>query len=157
MALKRSQRAPRFTLRDTQGVEWNVPTEGYTLLVFYKVSCPTCQLTLPFVEKMYRAYRSAVSFHSVAQDPPEEVSRFVRRYGLSFTQLVDPPPYDVSVRYDVQVVPTIYLVKEEEILHVEESFLKSGLESLNAELARIAGVDPVPLFEGVSVPSFKPG
>jgi len=157
MALKRSQRAPRFTLKDTEGAGWSVPAEGHTLLVFYKISCPTCQLTLPFVEKMYRAYGSAVSFFGVAQDPAGEVSPFARRYELSFTQLVDPSPYEVSSRYEVQVVPTIYLTEGEEILHVEESFLRSGLESLNAELARIAGTDPVPLFEGVSVPPFKPG
>jgi peroxiredoxin len=157
MPLKALQHAPSFVLRDTGGKEWSFPREGYSLLIFYKVTCPTCQLTLPFVEKMYRAYGSAIGFFGIAQDPSEEVSRFAVRHGLSFTQLIDPSPYDVSFSYDVQVVPTLYLTEGDRILRVEESFFRNGLEALNAELARLVDAEPIPLFEGVSVPPFKPG
>ncbi len=157
MPLERYGRAPGFVLRDLRGEERQLPEKGPVLLVFYKVSCPTCQLTLPFVGRMHRAYGSALSFLGVGQDPPREVSLFAERYGLDFPQLPEPPPYEVSSAYEVQVVPTLYLIEEGEILWVEESFVKSSLESLNGELARRAGLDPVPLFEGVSVPAFKPG
>ncbi len=157
MPLGRHEGASGFVLRDLRGEERRLPEKGSVLLVFYKVSCPTCQLTLPFIGRMHRAYGSALSFLGVGQDPPEEVSLFAERYRLDFPQLPEPPPYEVSSAYEVQVVPTLYLIEEGRILRVEESFVKSSLASLNEELARRAGTDPLPLFEGVSVPPFKPG
>jgi len=132
MPLKVSQQAPDFSLRDLEGKEHVLPGD-LNLLIFYKVSCPTCQLTLPFVEKMYRAYGTAIGFFGIAQDDPQEVSSFVRRYGLSF------------------------VLRNGEVIRAEESFLKSALESLNEELAKLSQKEPLSLFEGVSVPLFKPG
>jgi len=138
MPLERHERAPGFLLRDLGGEERRLPAEGCVLLVFYKVSCPTCQLTLPFVGRMHRAYSPALSFLGIGQDPPREVSLFAEKHGLDFPQLPEPPPYEVSFAYRVQVVPTLYLIEGGRILWVEESFVRSSLESLNRELARRA-------------------
>ncbi len=159
MPLKLGDRAPDFTLRDTEGREHSpVSAGGYSLLVFYKTSCPTCQLTLPFVEKMYEFYGERVSFFGIAQDPAHEVEKFARDYGLTFPQLIDHPSYEVSIDYDVQVVPTLYLIGPSGLLEfVEESFVKSSLEKLNSTLAGVSGREVNPLFEDVSVPPFKAG
>ncbi len=151
--------APDFKLKDLEGKEHQLFTcDGYKLLVFYKVTCPTCQLTLPFVEGMFKSYGDVIAFFGVAQDLPEDVRRFIENYGLTFTQLIDAPDYEVSVKYDVQVVPTIYLISDKgRIEFVEESFVKSSLEELNEKLAQLAGRDVNPLFEDVSVPPFKAG
>ena len=159
MPLKVGDKAPGFTLRDYEGREFSLEgLEGYRLVVFYKVTCPTCQLTLPFVERMFGSYGGKVHFLGVVQDPEEEARKFAENYGLTFPQLVDAPDYRVSVDYEVMVVPTIYLIDPEgRIDFVEESFVKASLEELNEKLARIAGREVNPLFEDVSVPAFKAG
>ena len=159
MALRVGEKAPSFSLKDIGGSEIELlGGDGYKLLVFYKVSCPTCQLTLPFINKMFESYRSAVNFYGVSQDSPEDTENFCKKYGLTFPQLIDHPDYKASISYEVQVVPTIYLVDGEgTITFSEEGFVKNSLESLNEELARICGIAVNPLFEDVSVPAFKAG
>ena len=159
MPLKAGDKAPDFSLKVCPEGSLNTASiEGHRLLVFYKVSCPTCQLTLPFVEKLYKYYGDAVSFVGVSQDNCTNTLNFMREYGLTFTQVSDDPEYRVSIEYDVQVVPTLYLIDPMgEVSFVEESFVRSSLESLNEELARIAGREVNPLFEDVSVPPFKAG
>ncbi len=159
MPLKVGQKAPDFKLKDTKGNMWKFPlTTNTCLLVFYKVSCPTCQLTLPFVEKLYKAYGSKITFLGIAQDTESEVKDFLLKYKLSFPQLIDAPAYSVSLTYDIKVVPTLYLINAEgEIISVEESFVKSFMEFLNEKLAHLCAIEPISLFEGISVPSFKPG
>ena len=144
------------------GVGENAPPLGgegdYRVLVFYKVSCPTCQLTLPFVERMYRSYGERVTFLGIVQDPPREADAFAQKYGLTFRQLIDDPSYEMSLAYDVRTVPTIYLVSPSgKILFMEEGFVKSSMEELNEKVAGIAGAQINPLFEDVSVPAFKAG
>ncbi|MDQ7081584.1 MAG: TlpA disulfide reductase family protein [Aquificota bacterium] len=132
--------------------------EGVKVITFYKVTCPTCQLTLPFVEKLHKAYGDSVTFLGIVQDPEGEARKFMEDYGLTFTQLIDAPDYRVSSDYMVDVVPTIYLVDGgNRVLFVEESFLKAGLEKLTSELARLSGKEEIDLFGGVSVPPFKAG
>ncbi len=159
MPLKVGDAAPDFTLKDYEGREFSLSgLDGFKLLIFYKVTCPTCQLTLPFVEKMYRSYGGAVHFLGVVQDPEGEARRFAEDYGFTFPQLIDAPDYKTSIDYEVMVVPTVYLVDPEgRISFVEESFVKASLEELNERLAEIAGKEVNPIFEDVSVPAFKAG
>ena len=159
MPLKVGDRVPGFTLKDFEGREFSLnDLEGHRLLVFYKVTCPTCQLTLPFVEKMFRSYGDRIYFISVVQDLEGEARKFARNHCLTFPQLIDAPDYRVSSDYDVRVVPTIYLVDtEEKVSFVEESFVKASLEELNKKLAEISNKEVNPLFEDVSVPTFKAG
>ncbi len=159
MPINVGERVPGFRLRSVSGGEVSLEDlEGVKVLTFYKVTCPTCQLTLPFIEKIYRAYGDSATFIGVVQDPEEEARSFMENYGLTFTQLIDAPDYRVSADYMVEVVPTIYLIDgENRVLFVEESFLKAGLEKLVSELSRLSGKEEIELFEGVSVPPFKAG
>ena len=82
----------------------------------------------------------------------------MQKYGLTFPQLIDAPDYPTSIDYDVQVVPTYYLISPEGNIELaRESFVKKELEELNERLASIAGREVNPLFEDVSVPAFKAG
>lgn len=148
-----------FSLKDCEGREFNLESlEGYKTLVFYKVTCPTCQFTLPFVERMFRSYGGKIHFLGVVQDPEEDARRFAKEYDLTFPQLIDAPDYGVSIDYDIAVVPTIYLVDPQgKVSFVEEGFVKASMEELNRRLADIAGEELNPLFEDVSVPAFKAG
>ncbi len=159
MPLNVGETAPDFKLPDISGREVRISDlDGFKMLTFYKVTCPTCQLTLPFVEKIHKAYGSKVHFLGIVQDPPEEADRFRGDYGLTFPQLIDAPDYRVSLDYKVEVVPTLYLINPEgRILFVEESFLKAGLEKIVSEMALITGEEEIDLFAGANVPPFKAG
>lgn len=131
---------------------------GYVVLVFYKVTCPTCQLTLPFVEKMHKLYGDKMTFYGIVQDGPKDAEDFAKRYNLTFPQLLDYPDYKVSESYSIQVVPTIYLVNEEKIVEfVSSSFVKKELEDLIRKLSSAAQSPYQDIFEGTQVPVFKPG
>jgi len=159
MPLKEGIEAPDFRMKDQDGKEWSLSgLEGYRFLIFYKVTCPTCQLTLPFIEKLYRWYGDKIHIFGVIQDPEDKAKEFMKNYGLTFPQLIDAPDYPTSIKYDVQVVPTYYLIDPQgRIILSRESFVKKELEELNERLAGIAGKEVNPLFEDVSVPAFKAG
>ncbi len=159
MPLSEETQAPAFEKRDQEGREWSLSgLDGYKLIVFYKVTCPTCQLTLPFIEKLHQFYGDRVKILGIIQDPPDKAKEFMQKYGLTFPQLIDAPDYPTSIDYDVQVVPTYYLIDPDGKIEIaRESFVKKELEELNERLAHIAGREVNPLFEDVSVPAFKAG
>ncbi len=159
MPLEKGSLAPNFTLLSDKGGSVSLEElKGYVLLTFYKSTCPTCQLTLPFISRLKEFYPEGAEVLGVIQDPRDTALSFARDYGLTITQLIDAPDYEVSVKYDVRVVPTIYLISpDREIVFVEEGFVKSSMEELNSTLARISNREINPLFEDVSVPAFKAG
>ncbi len=159
MALKRGSQAPPVEKTDQNGKKHDLSRiEGWKLIIFYKVTCPTCQLTLPFIEKIHRWYGDRVSVFGIIQDPPDKAKEFMKNYGLTFPQLIDAPDYPTSIEYDVQVVPTYYLISPEGSIEITgESFVKKELEGLNEVVAQKAGKEVNPLFEDVSVPAFKAG
>lgn len=158
MPLKVGAVAPDFELQDKDGLSYSLEkTEGRKLLVFYKTTCPTCQLTLPFLERLYRLYRNSLSVWGIVQDPKHEVDNFAKTYGLTFPQLIDYPDYSVSISYDIERVPTIYLIDNHKVEFVSQSFVKADLIELNRRLASLSGVEPEDLFAGKNVPELKPG
>ena len=159
MPLKAGSKAPDFTLMSDRGEKVSLGSlKGFVLLTFYKTTCPTCKLTLPFINKLHEFYGDGAKVFGVIQDPLEEAREYASELGLSIPQLIDAPDYDVSVKYDVQVVPTIYLISpQNEVLFAEEGFVKSSMEELNSKLAEITNKEVNPLFEDVSVPAFKAG
>lgn len=159
MPLKTGDRAEPFELPDKDGNFYFLEDlQGYKLLVFYKVTCGACQLTLPFVERIHRLYGDKVAVLGIAQDPEHAVEDFAKTYRLSFPQLIDHPDYGVSVDYDVQVVPTIFLIDPEGFIEfVSHSFVKAELQRLTERLARIAQAPFEDIFAGQRVPELKPG
>jgi len=58
-ALGTGVRAPEFELRTMDAKPFSLGdalARGPAVLVFFKVSCPTCQYALPFFERLYKAY-----------------------------------------------------------------------------------------------------
>lgn len=159
MPLKLGERAEDFDLSSYEGKKYSLyGTPGYVLLTFYKVTCPTCQLTLPFVEKMYKLYGDAITFYGIVQDSDKDAKEFANKYGLTFPQLIDYPTYQVSQKYGIEVVPTLYLLNSEKTIEfVSSSFVKTDLDKLNSKLSAVAGKEEVDIFAGTHVPAFKPG
>lgn len=131
--------------------------EGPVVLVFYKVTCPVCQMAAPKVELMARAYPGRVV--GVGQDPPEELERFGREFGMDVPAVPDLPPYDVSNAYGVESVPTLFVIDGAgEVADAVISWDRTGYNRASARLAELLGVEPALVSDSSDgLPPFRPG
>jgi thiol-disulfide isomerase/thioredoxin len=130
---------------------------GPTVLFFYKVTCPVCQVAAPPASRFEQAYPGRI--RGIGQDLEEKLAEFDRTYGLGFPSIEDLPPYDVSNAYGIRTVPTTFLVDQEgSILDVVEAWDREGLNRLSKELASLLEVAPMTISEpGDGLPPFRPG
>src|SRR4030065_2342060 len=118
---------------------------------FKKAPCPTCQFAMPFVERIYQAYKEkGLAVLGIEQDEKQRAIEFSRQYGLTFPALLDLENYKTSYAYGIDTVPTIFLVdKNGEILYTRVGFVKDEITELSKKIAAKLGS---PAFE-----VFKPG
>jgi peroxiredoxin len=134
---------------------------GPVALAFFKVSCPICQLTFPYLERLHRANAgSKLQMVGVSQDSKADTAGFLKEYGITFPiALDDTSRYLASNAYGLTNVPTVFLVSPAgaiELLSV--GWYKKDIEDLNAKMAALAGKPPQPVFRpGEDVPDFKAG
>ena len=129
---------------------------GARALLFYKVTCPVCQLVAPLWERLDAAYPETVA--GIGQDPKEKLGEFAGRYGWSFGSTAYLPPYDLSEAYGIRVVPTVVVVQDNTVAGLVESWDRDGYNDLSTQLASLTGRSYVPLSEkGGGLPSFRPG
>ena len=153
--LGRGDIAPDFRLKRLGGGEISLQeilARGPVLLAFYKVSCPTCQFTFPYLERM--AGQSTIPFFGVSQDDEEATREFREDFEITFPSLLDSRKlgYPASNEFGITHVPTIYLIDpDRRISWDSEGFSKADLE----ELGEQTGIKP--FHEAEAVPSFKAG
>ncbi len=125
-------------------------------MLFYKVTCPTCQISAPVAERLRAA--APDRFVAVGQDPPERLREFERQYGVGFETRPDEPPYELSDAYGIRTVPTLFLVRQGRIDDLVESWDRDGWNRLAAKLALLAERTPQAVsWEGDGLPPFRPG
>ena len=153
--LKPGAAAPDFTLPDLHGASQSLKallTKGPVLLAFFKTSCPTCQYTLPFLERLRN---SSARIFGISQDNQRSTEQFNRQYGLSFPVLLDPASedYPASNAYGLTHVPSLVWVEPDGKISLSAvGFVKADLE----EIARRAG--PLELFhKDERVEAFRAG
>src|ERR1700730_1323956 len=61
--------------------------KGPALLAFFKSSCPVCQLTFPYLQRM--AASTSVQIVGISQDDANTTKGFNRRFGVTFETLLD--------------------------------------------------------------------
>jgi peroxiredoxin len=155
--------APTFQLPSTTGERLSLPeglAGGPVLLAFFKVSCPTCQFTFPFLERIYQHLRGqGVQIWGIVQDKAQDGARFAATYGVTFPILIDDSPYAVSRAYALTHVPSIFLLNPDG--HVEiasEGFSKTDLLAIQRSLAQVLSAAPSALFLPTErIPEYKPG
>jgi peroxiredoxin len=154
--LDRGAHAPEFRLDRLEGGEaslHDLAANGPALLAFYKVTCPVCQLTLPFLERIHGGGRLPV--FAISQNDVEDTGEFNRYYGISIPTLLDREEADfpASNAFGISSVPTLFLVERDgTVSRVIEGWQKAEIERLGAQ----AGVNPF-RPEDKSVPQWKAG
>lgn len=130
--------------------------DGPVALLFYKVTCPTCQLVAPVAERLARA--SSGRLMGVAQDPSERVDAFAREYRITFPSVSDAEPYDISTAFGIRVVPTLFVIGKNAVAEVVESWDREGWNRVGAYFGSATGSPSEPLSaEGDGLPPFRPG
>jgi peroxiredoxin len=162
---KAGRTAPDFTLSSftlSKALGEGLPPAGLPLLLtFYKKTCPTCQLTYPFFERLHKQHGKKCKIFGIGQDP--ETKEFSTQYGITFPMIPDPAPYLVSKLYHLTTVPTAFLIlPSQKIDFVTIGFVKNELIELSRRIASltISGTKepPFALFNAEDgVPEFKPG
>jgi peroxiredoxin len=155
--------APNFSLKALDGREYSLSgamKRGPVVVAFFKISCPVCQFTFPFLERLYKRYGGDnVTFLGVSQDDARATRRFIEDYGVTFPVLLDDDGYPVSNGYGLTNVPTILLVDQSAIVRtVCLGFDKAGLEAIADALAEQRHLPSAALFfADERVPAQKPG
>jgi peroxiredoxin len=150
--------APDFTLRDLDGAGQTRSgiSHGHPLLlVFFKVSCPTCQYTLPFIERIYRGRTNReIGIYVISQDDAESTRAFHREFGITMPTMLDSDDdgYPASNAYGLSHVPSLFLIEPDgRISKTLTGFDRKGMQ----ELGRRLGKEPFEL--GEYVPEWKAG
>jgi peroxiredoxin len=152
--LTAGDRAPEFELEDMSGsrhTRSDISHKNPVVLAFFKVSCPTCQFTFPFLERMKN---QQISIYAISQDDPDSTRAFNSEYGISLPTLLDKEEegYPASNAYGLSHVPSIFLVEPDgRISQALMGFDKKGLEELGQRL----GKEPFKPTE--YLPEFKAG
>ena len=156
-------KAPGFDLPATAGKSYSVSglkPGDLAVVAFFKATCPTCMLAMPFVDKLFRSHQGdrGVRIFSVAQEPEREANDFAKRYDLKLPVALDQDPYRVSTQYGLTNVPTIVVVTPDGMIErTIVGFVKREYEALARRIAQAVNKAAVDLFAGVSVPELKPG
>ena len=132
--------APGFRLSRLEGGETggeatlaDLTAGGRVLLVFFKVTCPVCQLTLPFLERIHAAGTLAIC--GISQNDARDTREFKSYFGVTFPMLLDSEDeeYPASNAYGISSVPSMFLVEPDgEISRVIEGWNKMDMEALGA-------------------------
>ncbi|MFZ0734099.1 MAG: TlpA disulfide reductase family protein [Candidatus Sulfotelmatobacter sp.] len=163
-ALVSGTKAPQVELRTLEGKQFSLTDElarGPVVLAFFKVSCPTCQYALPFLERLYKAYgQKGVSLIGVSQNDGKETAAFAKDYGITFPILLDDThKYPASNAYGLTNVPSIFWVAEDGEIEVSSvGWVKSDFEQINRKMAEHSSLAPAVIFKsGEDVRDFRAG
>jgi peroxiredoxin len=150
--------APTFSLRQLDGKDLRFDAEqGPTLLIFFETDCPTCRLTIPYLNRLARKTGSA-SILGISQDSEAATRELVQQLPIEFPVVLD-HDLNVSRAYDPIAVPTLFLIGGDgRVVASEIGLDKASLNAMARVVAEARGIEPLeiaPQFDGA--PHSKPG
>jgi peroxiredoxin len=148
----------RFSLREQL-------LQGPVVLVFFKISCPTCQFTLPFLQRLYdSALPGSPELFGISQDKPDATREFNQHFGIRLPMLLDGMSLDsklldskannfaASNAFQITNVPSLFLIEPTgRIAWSLNGFHKLELEELGKHFGRS------PFLKDERVPILRPG
>ena len=148
-------RAPDFRLARPGGGTvslQDLAANGPFVLAFFKVTCPVCQLTFPFLDRIHGA--GGLPIYGVSQNCPEDTAEFARVFQVTLPMLMDAEAdqFPASNAYGISSVPTLFLIEQDgTISRVVEGWNRKEIEWLGGK----AGINPIGAEE--NVPAWKAG
>lgn len=163
-ALPAGKEAPEISLPALDGSRFSLHDalkRGPVLVAFFKVSCPVCQYTFPFLERLHQNYGGQkITIVGISQNGQRDTAAFLKEYGITFRTLLDDPEgYAVSNAYGLTNVPTLFLIGQDGRIEITSvGWVKQDVEDVNRKLAGAQQTPPRPLFQsGDDVRDFRPG
>jgi peroxiredoxin len=162
-AIETGQIAPDFSLKGLDGKRHSLSealTRGPVLAAFFKISCPVCQFTFPYLQRLYEKYSGpSATIWGISQDDARDTRDFCEEFNIEIPMLIEDEPYATSNAYGLTNVPTIFLVAPNSMIKVScVGFSRADIESMATELSRASAKPFAPLFlPSDIVPEFKPG
>lgn len=163
-ALAPGTAAPDFSLPLLAGNTFSLAgalSRGPVVAVFFKISCPTCQYALPFLERIHRAYAGkGVSVVGISQNDKRDTAAFVKQYGITFpVALDDSHTYPVSNAYGLTNVPTAFWIAQDGEIGISSvGWIRADVDEINRKTAEVSGNGVLPVFQrGEQVVEFRAG
>jgi peroxiredoxin len=163
-ALSIGTKAPEFVLKSLDGKSFSLADELVNrpvVLAFFKVSCPTCQYTFPFLERLHQAYgQKNVALIGISQNDAKDTAAFAKQFGITFPILLDDTDsYPVSNAYGLTNVPTIFWIAQDgEIELSSVGWVKSDFETVSRKMAESGKTVPAIVFNpGEDIRDFRAG
>ena len=163
-ALTVGAKAPEFELKTLDGKKFSLSDElarGPVVAAFFKVSCPTCQYALPFLERLYKAYaKNGVALVGISQNDTKETATFNQQFGITFPVLLDDThSYPVSNAYGLTNVPSIFWIAQDGEIEVSSvGWVKADFEQINRKMAETGKIPAASVFKaGEDVRDFRAG
>lgn len=156
--------APDFKLSTMDGKQFSLHdalTRGPVVAAFFKISCPVCQYTFPFLERIYKAHGGTnVTIVGVSQNERKDTAAFIKEYGLTFPVLLDDTnTYPVSNAYGLTNVPTIFWIAQDGEIEISSvGWDRKEIEEINRKAAEVTGSAAKAIFHaGEAVADFRAG
>lgn len=152
-ALASGARAPNVELKTLDGKPFSLQqelTHGPVILAFFKVSCPTCQYALPFLDRLYKAYgHKGVKLVGVSQNDAKETAEFNKQFGITFPVLLDDTKrYPASNAFGLTNVPSIFWIAQDGEIEVSSvGWLKADFQLINRKIAEAGKVPAAVVFK----------
>ena len=149
-------KAPAFQLPALTGENWALADalrQGPLVLAFFKIACPTCQFTLPFLNRMATAAGGSLRVVGISQDDASGTAQFLERFAPGLPTLLDSEGgYLTSKAFGITHVPSVFIVEQDgTIAGAADGFHKQMMEDLGVR-------GGVPAFlPGEQVPEMRPG
>jgi peroxiredoxin len=163
-ALPAGTQAPDFSLTAMDGSKFSLQgalKQWPVLAAFFKVSCPTCQYTFPYLERIHRAYGGKkITIVGISQNDQRDTAAFLKEYGVTFRTLLDDSKgYAVSNAYGLTNVPSSFLIGQDGKVGISSvGWVKKEIEDIYHSLAAAQQITLPSIFQpGEDVREFRAG
>jgi peroxiredoxin Q/BCP len=164
-ALPPGSPAPDFSLSDAEGGLHTLSeaiSRGAVVLTFFKISCPTSQYALPFLNRLWKKLAGhSVTVWAISQDSVDHTRLFNREFKIDLPQLFDAQDagYPTSEAYGITNVPTTFAVDTKGgIAQTSVGWSRQDLEQVALWIATQLGIQAPVIFEpDEAVVEFRPG
>lgn len=136
--LEAGDQAPSFCLNRLDGSVLRFDCGAQTeprLLVFFETDCPTCRLTIPYLNRLSRELGHKSSVIGISQDGEKATRELIEQAPIEFAVAID-SGLAVTKLYDPVAVPTLFLIGTDgRVAHVLSWFDKRALNEIAATMA----------------------